>query len=69
MTNFRDYITHQLKSSKKEVVLVLIGSILVSVASGLVAYVMKPLLDDLFISKNRAYLYIIPTIIFAIYFL
>ena len=63
---FKRYIPY-IKEYKKEYVFVLIGVILTVSATTATAQIMKPLMDDLFISKQENMLYLIPIGLLAIY--
>jgi len=57
------------KNYKKEIILSLIGMILVSIATAATAYLIKPVLDKIFIEKNETMLYILPIAIILAYLL
>jgi len=57
------------KQYKKEILLAIIGIILVSASTALIAYLIKPVLDKIFIEKNKELLYILPLLIIFIYLL
>ncbi len=63
----KDYLPYY-KQYKKELALALLGMILVSVAASALAYIIKPVLDKIFIEKNRTMLYTLPFGIIIIYF-
>ncbi|VAY86343.1 Phospholipid-lipopolysaccharide ABC transporter [hydrothermal vent metagenome] len=67
MQDFLRYLLEHARQYKKEIFFVLLGSFLVGISTGLMAYTLKPLLDDLFISKDKNLLYLLPTAIFFIY--
>ena len=54
---------------KKELILALIGIIFVAFATAATAYLIKPVLDKIFIEKNEHMLYILPIAIIIVYFL
>ncbi|NPA11422.1 MAG: ABC transporter ATP-binding protein [Epsilonproteobacteria bacterium] len=54
---------------KKEILLALLGMILVSAATAATAYLVKPVLDKIFIEKNTQMLYILPIAIILAYFI
>ena len=56
------------KDYKKEIFLSLLGMVLVAISTSAVAYIIKPVLDKIFIEKNSTMLYILPLGIIAIYF-
>ena len=64
---FKRYLPY-IKEYKFQYFLVLIGIILTVSATAATAYIMKPLMDDLFISKEESMLYIIPIGLVSIYF-
>jgi len=55
------------KSYKKEIFLAILGMIMVSIATAAIAYIIKPVLDKIFIQKNHHLLYILPLGIILIY--
>ncbi len=55
------------KSYKKEIFLAILGMIMVSIATATIAYIIKPVLDKIFIQKNHHLLYILPLGIILIY--
>jgi len=57
------------KEYKKELILALIGIIFVAFATAATAYLIKPVLDKIFIQKNEQMLYILPIAIVIVYFL
>ena len=63
---FKQYIPYY-KDYVGKFVLVFIGIILVSGGTSGSAYIMKPLLDDIFVNKDEAMLAIIPLIIIGLY--
>jgi len=63
---FKQYLVYY-KNYKLKFFYVLIGIILVSVGTGGTAYIIKPLLDDVFINKDLAMLEIIPLIVISLY--
>ena len=64
---FKEYMPY-FKNYKKQIALALLGMVLVSVSTAAVAYIIKPVLDKIFIEKNSTLLYILPLGIIAIYF-
>jgi len=58
-----------IKEYKFQYMLVLIGIILTVTATAATAHIMKPLMDDMFISKKEEMLYIIPLSLIGIYVL
>ncbi len=54
---------------KKELILALIGIVFVAFATAATAYLIKPVLDKIFIEKNEHMLYILPIAIVIVYFL
>ncbi len=57
------------KEYKKELILALIGIVFVAFATAATAYLIKPVLDKIFIEKNEHMLYILPIAIIIVYFL
>ncbi|MEO1927110.1 MAG: ABC transporter ATP-binding protein [Nautiliaceae bacterium] len=55
------------KSYKKEIFSAILGMIMVSIATAAIAYIIKPVLDKIFIQKNHHLLYILPLGIILIY--
>ena len=64
---FKEYMPYY-KDYKKEITLALIGMVLVAISTSAVAYIIKPVLDKIFIEKNSTLLYILPLGIIVIYF-
>ena len=64
---FKEYMPYY-KDYKKEITLALFGMILVAISTSAVAYIIKPVLDKIFIEKNSTLLYILPLGIIVIYF-
>ncbi|EAI3886130.1 ABC transporter ATP-binding protein [Campylobacter fetus] len=58
---FKDYIP--------QFALAIIGMIMASVGTAVSAYLVKPVLDKIFVEKNESLLYLLPYAIIAIYFL
>ncbi len=56
------------KYYKKEFFLAFVGMLLVSVSTAATAYLVKPVLDKIFIQKNETMLYILPIAIIIVYF-
>ena len=56
------------KHYKKEFFLAFIGMLLVSISTAATAYLVKPVLDKIFIQKNETMLYILPIAIILAYF-
>jgi len=68
MFNFiKEYLPYY-KQYKKEIFLAVIGMIFVSAATATVAYLIKPVLDKIFIEKNQQMLYLLPVAIIVTYF-
>ncbi|MEO1923378.1 MAG: ABC transporter ATP-binding protein [Nautiliaceae bacterium] len=65
---FKEYLPYY-KNYKKEIVIAIVGMILVSVSTAATAYLIKPVLDKIFIEKNEQMLYILPLGIILVYFL
>ncbi|WP_353662582.1 ABC transporter ATP-binding protein [Hydrogenimonas sp. SS33] len=53
------------KAYKKQVVMAVVGMVLTSAATGAIAYMVKPLMDRIFIEKDLQMLYIVPVFIIA----
>ena len=64
---FKEYLPYY-KAYKKEIFLAVLGMIFVSAATAAVAYLIKPVLDKIFIEKNQHMLYILPIAIIVTYF-
>ena len=64
----KEYIPYY-KSYKKEFIIAFIGMVLVSASTAATAYLIKPVLDKIFINKNEHMLYILPIAIIIVYFL
>ena len=65
---FKEYMPFY-KYYKKEIFFAIVGMIMVSVASAAVAYIIKPVLDQIFIDKNKELLYLLPLGVILIYFI
>ena len=63
------YFLPYMMGYKKEFSFAILGMISVAIATTLMAHMLKPLLDDLFISKDRHMLLVIPFAIIAIFML
>ena len=57
------------KNYKKEIFLAIFGMLLVSFSTAATAYLIKPILDKIFIEKNEVMLYTLPLAIIIVYFL
>ncbi len=64
---FKEYIPYY-KNYKKQIAFALVGMILVSISASAIAYIIKPVLDKIFIEKNSSLLYTLPFGIIIIYF-
>ena len=64
----KEYLPYY-KHYKKEIFLAIIGMILVSASTAAIAWLIKPVLDKIFIQKNETMLYILPIAIIGVYFL
>jgi subfamily B ATP-binding cassette protein MsbA len=64
---FKEYLPYY-KNYKKEIFFALIGMLLVSISTAATAYLVKPVLDKIFIEKNVQMLYILPIGIVLAYF-
>jgi subfamily B ATP-binding cassette protein MsbA len=58
-----------LKSHKKEFIFVVFGIIASAGATVLIAHIIQPILDDIFIAKDKEMLYFIPPFLILIYFI
>ena len=58
-----------IKMHKWHYVMIVIGMILAAIGSGGSAYVIKPLIDNVFSAKNEAMLYLVPLAVIAIFFI
>ncbi|WP_456479213.1 ABC transporter ATP-binding protein [Nautilia sp.] len=63
----KEYIPYY-RQFKKEIFLSVLGMVFVSAATAAVAYLIKPVLDKIFIEKNEHMLYILPVAIIITYF-
>lgn len=68
MFEFLKSYSHFYKDYKKEFAIVLFGLILTSAATAAIAYLVKPLLDEIFIKKDVAMLSVLPIAVVAVYF-
>lgn len=68
MFEFLKSYSHFYKDYKKEFVLVIIGLIATSAATAMTAYLIKPLLDEIFVKKDIAMLSLLPFAVVAVYF-
>jgi subfamily B ATP-binding cassette protein MsbA len=64
---FKEYFPYY-KHYKKQIILSFIGMIMVSASGAAVAYLIKPVLDKIFIEKNEHLLYMLPFAIVLVYF-
>jgi len=62
----KEYLPYY-KHYKKEIFLAIIGMIMVSIATAAIAYIIKPVLDKIFIEKNEQLLFLLPIGIIIIY--
>jgi subfamily B ATP-binding cassette protein MsbA len=67
MKQFFKYYLNYYKNYKKEFVFAFVGMILVAVASSMTAYLIKPVLDEIFIAHDTKMLYILPFFIILAY--
>ena len=65
---FKEYFPYY-KNYKKEIIFIVIGIIFVSISSAGIAYIIKPVLDKIFIEKNETLLFTLPFGIILIYLL
>ena len=63
----KEYLPYY-KNYKKEFFLAFIGMLLVSISTAATAYLVKPVLDKIFIQKNETMLYLLPIAIILAYF-
>ncbi len=68
MFEFLKSYSHFYKDYKKEFAVVIIGLTITSLATAATAYLIKPLLDEIFIKKDAAMLSILPLAVVAVYF-
>ena len=68
MKDFFKYYAKYYKNYKKQFFFAFIGMILVAVASSATAYLIKPVLDKIFIEHNEQMLYILPFFVILAYF-
>ncbi|MCH9814296.1 MAG: ABC transporter ATP-binding protein/permease [Epsilonproteobacteria bacterium] len=59
--------SHYFKDYKKRFVLMFIGMFMVAIGTMLIAYMIKPVLDKIFIEKNETLLYLVPFGLVAVY--
>jgi len=64
----KEYLPYY-KNYKKEIFFAILGMVLVSLATAATAYLVKPVLDKIFIEKNASMLYILPLGIIIAYLL
>ncbi len=64
----KEYLSYY-KHYKKEIFFAIIGMFLVSGATAAIAWLIKPVLDKIFIEKNETMLYILPLAIIFVFFL
>jgi len=67
MKNFFRYYSKYYKDYKKQFFFAFIGMVMVSVSSSATAYLIKPILDKIFIAHNEKMLYILPFFIILAY--
>lgn len=68
MLNFLKQYMPYYKDYKKQFIYAIIGMILVAIGTSGTAYVIKPVLDEIFISKNTVMLSVLPFIVILLYF-
>ncbi len=68
MFEFLKSYSHFYKDYKKEFALVIIGLIATSAATAATAYLIKPLLDEIFVKKDVGMLSLLPFAVVAVYF-
>jgi subfamily B ATP-binding cassette protein MsbA len=64
---FKKYLPFY-KEYKKEIVFVIIGMLAYAGANGSIAYLVKPILDEIFVNKDTAMLSVVPFLLVAAYF-
>jgi len=69
MKQLFQYFAPYLKSYKKEFALAILGMIAVAIGTTASAHLLKPVLDDIFIKKDRDMLYMIPFAIVLVFFI
>ena len=67
MFTFIQYYLPYLKAYKSRLALSLLGMVLVAVTTALLAYMMKPLLDEIFVEKNVEMLYSLPLLVILVF--
>lgn len=67
MFEFLKSYSHFYKEYKKEFTLVLIGVVMTSAATAAIAYLIKPVLDEIFIKKDTSMLALLPLLLVAVY--
>ncbi len=67
MFEFLKSYSHFYKEYKKEFVIVLIGVVMTSAATAAIAYLIKPVLDEIFIKKDASMLALLPLALVAVY--
>ncbi len=67
MKQFFKYYLKYYKNYKKHFILAIIGMILTAGATSAVAYLIKPVLDKIFIAHNEKMLYILPVLVIVAY--
>ena len=67
MKQFFKYYLNYYKKYKKHFILAIIGMILTAGATSAVAYLIKPVLDKIFIEHNEKMLYILPVLVIVAY--
>ncbi len=60
-------ILAKLKPFKKKIALAIFSLIVVSICTSAIAFLVKPVLDDIFINKNLQMLYFIPVVVIILY--
>ncbi|MCI4399864.1 MAG: ABC transporter ATP-binding protein, partial [Campylobacteraceae bacterium] len=67
MFEFLKSYSHFYKEYKKQFALVLIGVVMTSAATAAIAYLIKPVLDEIFIKKDTSMLSLLPLLLVAVY--
>ena len=67
MLEFLKHYTSYLKEYKSKLFLAALGMIMVASTTAAIAYIMKPLLDEIFVNKNLTMLYWLPAVIIIMF--
>ena len=69
MIDFIKSYAHEYKNYTSKIVIALIAMIIVAGSSAMIAYMIKPLLDEIFVQKNSQLLYILPALVILAFIL